>query len=71
MTNAAHPRRITAHKATSPAEAERLDRRFWAALTAAERVGLTWRLSEELWLWKEGSAREPGLPRSVARTRRR
>jgi hypothetical protein len=60
--SARDPRKITIRRAASGAESERLDRQFWAALTPAERVELTWQLSEELWRWKERSPREPGLP---------
>jgi hypothetical protein len=62
---------MTIQVARSGAEEARLDRQFWSALTAAERVALTWQLSEELWRWRERSPREPGLPRSVARIVRR
>ena len=62
---------ITLHKARFGAEDERLDREFWARMSAEERVLETWNLSLELWELKGWDAGEPGLYRSVARVFRR
>ena len=68
----AHVPRITStRKLRLGAESERADREFWAALTPAERVLETWRLSLELWELKGWDTGEPGLRRPAARVIRR
>ncbi len=52
-------------------ESEQADREFWAAMTPAERVLETWRLSLELWELKGWDTGEPGLRSPATRTRRR
>lgn len=60
---------MTAHRPTITgsrklhmgAESDRADREFWAAMTPAERVLETWRLSLELWELKGWDTGEPGV----------
>jgi hypothetical protein len=51
------------------AEAEKADRDFVKKLTPAERILLTWQLSEEQWAMKGGN--ESGLSRHHTRLIRR
>jgi hypothetical protein len=68
LARAAH---ITIRKTKPGPEADRLDREFWAAMTPAERVAETWRLTVEQWELKGWNPDEPGLCRSDARVVRR
>ena len=63
-----HEPRITSTRKLRPGpEADQADREYWAALTPAERVLETWRLSLELWELKGWDTGEPGLRRPAAR----
>jgi hypothetical protein len=58
---------ITVRICRSPEEEAAADTEFWRALSPAERIEETWRLSEELWRLRGEFNDEPGLCRSVAR----
>lgn len=58
---------MTVRIATSPEEADRFDREFWAAMTPEDRVTLAWQLTLELWELKGWNAGEPGLRGPVKR----
>jgi hypothetical protein len=62
---------VTVNRFASFDEAAKADRDWWEALSAEQRVALTWRLSEELWRMIGKFPDEPGLCRSVARVYRR
>lgn len=49
-----NPRVTSVRKTRLGADSDRADREFWAALTPDERVLETWRLSLELWSFKDG-----------------
>lgn len=61
------PRVTSIRKLRMGAESDQADREYWLALTPAERVLETWRLSAELWEMKGWNPGEPGLCRTVAR----
>jgi hypothetical protein len=63
--------RVTVRRFASAAEANRHDLEYWMHLPEADRVLLTWRLSQELWRLRGDLRDESGLSRSVARILRR
>ena len=63
--------RVTVRRFDSATDADRHELEFWMQMTEAERVLHVWRLSQELWLVRDGKLHEPGLHRSVARFHRR
>ena len=54
-------RNITVRVCRSAAEEEAADRQFWKSLTPAERIDLTWQLSEELWRLKGEFHDDPAI----------
>ena len=69
----AHERssRMTLRRFSSAVDADRHDLEFWQELSAADRILLVWRLSQEQWQLAGTPTNEPGLCRSVASVRRR
>ncbi len=61
----------SARKLRQGEAAEEADGEYWAALTPAERLNETWRLSLELWEFKGWDAGEPGLRSPARRVERR
>ena len=62
---------VTVNRFANFDDAAKADRDWWEALSAEQRVALTWRLSEELWRMSGTFPDESGLCRSVARVYRR